>query len=63
MTANAMASDRQACLAAGMNDHVGKPFDLNHLVAVLLQHVPRFTAGFAASANPDADQIQLSSQT
>ncbi len=62
MTANAMASDRQACLAAGMNDHVGKPFDLNHLVAVLLQHVPRFTAGFAASANPDADQIQLSSQ-
>jgi signal transduction histidine kinase/CheY-like chemotaxis protein len=37
MTANAMAADRQACLDAGMNDHVGKPFELNHLVSVLLQ--------------------------
>jgi CheY-like chemotaxis protein len=36
MTANAMASDREACLNAGMNDHVGKPFDLNNLVQVLL---------------------------
>ena len=35
MTANAMASDREACLAVGMNDHVGKPFDINDLVRVL----------------------------
>jgi two-component system, sensor histidine kinase and response regulator len=41
MTANAMASDREACLAAGMNDHVGKPFDLNHLVALLLVQTGR----------------------
>ncbi len=38
LSANAMASDREACLAAGMDDHVGKPFDLNQLVRVLCQH-------------------------
>jgi HPt (histidine-containing phosphotransfer) domain-containing protein len=37
MTANAMASDREACLAAGMNDHIGKPFELDNLVATLLK--------------------------
>jgi CheY-like chemotaxis protein len=37
MTANAMASDRLACLEAGMNEHVGKPFDMRHLVATLLR--------------------------
>jgi CheY-like chemotaxis protein len=53
MTANAMASDREACLDAGMNDHVGKPFDLNDLVRVLRQqakwsaaeHTPSEVAG------------------
>ena len=39
MTANAMPSDREACLAAGMNDHIGKPFDLNRLVAMLKHYV------------------------
>ena len=41
MTANAMASDREECLAAGMNNHVGKPFDLPHLVKLLLD-ITRF---------------------
>jgi len=45
MTANAMASDRDDCLAAGMNDHVGKPFDLNHLVEVLLRLTRAGSAG------------------
>ena len=35
MTANALTGDRDACLAAGMNEHVGKPFDLDQLVSVL----------------------------
>ena len=37
MTANAMASDREACLAAGMNEHVGKPFDIGKLVSLLIR--------------------------
>lgn len=38
MTANAMPSDRVAALAAGMADHVGKPFDLEQLIATILRH-------------------------
>ncbi len=41
MTANAMASDREAYLAVGMNEHVGKPFDIDHLVAVLCKQAGR----------------------
>jgi two-component system sensor histidine kinase/response regulator len=35
MTANASNADRQACLSAGMNDHVAKPIDVEKLVSVL----------------------------
>lgn len=37
LTANAMDDDRSACLDAGMNEHVGKPFDMDQLVALLLK--------------------------
>ncbi|WP_438864254.1 PAS domain S-box protein [Neptunicella sp.] len=39
MTANAMQSDKEACFAAGMNDYVGKPFEINHLVNVILNNL------------------------
>ena len=52
MTANAMASDRAACLAAGMSDHVGKPFDLDHLVAMLIRY-----AGKAGARQPEPQDL------
>ena len=39
MTAAAMDSDRQECLAAGMNAHVAKPIDAEKLVKTLLDWV------------------------
>jgi len=39
MTANAMQSDREACRAAGMNDHVAKPIEPRDLFATLLRWV------------------------
>lgn len=33
MTANALPSDREAAFAAGMNDHIAKPFELSDLVS------------------------------
>ncbi len=39
MTAAAMESDKQECLAAGMNAHVAKPIDAVQLVRTLLQWV------------------------
>jgi|GEM_PF-1623990 len=38
MTANALPSDRDACLSVGMVDHIAKPFDIDQLVQCLLHH-------------------------
>ncbi len=39
MTANAFREDVEACLAAGMNTHVGKPVDMDDLLGKLAQYL------------------------
>jgi two-component system sensor histidine kinase/response regulator len=59
MTANAMESDRARSLAAGMDDHLSKPIDLERLVATLLRHCRPDQARAAPVAAPArADQHQ-----
>ncbi|ARS52859.1 PAS domain-containing hybrid sensor histidine kinase/response regulator [Kushneria konosiri] len=56
MTANASGSDERACLEAGMDDHLGKPIDLERMVATLLRHTGR------ACAEPVVQQPQAEPQ-
>jgi signal transduction histidine kinase/CheY-like chemotaxis protein len=39
MTAHVFTSDIEECLAAGMNDHIGKPFDIDDVLKKLHKHL------------------------
>ncbi|MDL2229489.1 response regulator [Treponema sp. OttesenSCG-928-L16] len=39
MTANVFREDIEACLAAGMNDHIGKPINIDEIIEKLNKHL------------------------
>lgn len=53
MTANAMLSDRLACLEAGMNDHIGKPFEQEQLIQIVLRYARGAKGQAAVSARDE----------
>jgi two-component system sensor histidine kinase/response regulator len=55
MTASVMADDRKRCINAGMNDHVGKPVDVNELFLTLVRWLKR-SAGEAVVSAAEVSQ-------
>ena len=53
MTANAMAGDREKVIAAGMDDHIGKPIDVGQMFATMAKWiVPKAAPAFLTQPAP-----------
>jgi CheY-like chemotaxis protein len=55
LTANALSSDREQCLAVGMNAYLSKPVDQAELLRTLVHWIKPRRAGPPVSAAPDAE--------
>ena len=40
MTAGVMASEREQCIASGMNDFIAKPIDVEEMLRAILRNLP-----------------------
>nr|CRH07280.1 Putative histidine kinase with PAS domain, PAS 3 domain, HisKA domain, HATPase domain, two Response regulator receiver domains and Hpt domain [Candidatus Magnetococcus massalia] len=60
LTANALSTDRERCIKAGMNDHVSKPITPTSLYEVLLNHLrPERLAEIGTDAPQEPDDVAL----
>jgi CheY-like chemotaxis protein/HPt (histidine-containing phosphotransfer) domain-containing protein len=57
LTASVMAGDRERCLAAGMDDHLGKPARLQALDSALRRWIPRAGEPTVLPAGPTASSL------
>jgi two-component system, sensor histidine kinase and response regulator len=59
MTANAFGEDRAACLAAGMNEHIAKPVDVQTMYNALLRWLPTRRDPVVGEALPAAAPVRI----
>lgn len=60
LTASATESDRQACLAAGMDDYLAKPLESNKLIHTLSRWLPRLSEESARHQEKEEESTILS---
>jgi CheY-like chemotaxis protein len=59
LTANAIEGDRQRCLAVGMDDYLGKPFNQEQLFTVLQRWAPATSCRRTLFARPSSSSLRF----